>query len=1222
MWRILLAGLVLSCRLVALADEPPVDPKKPMYERLLKGADARRAQELEGKIAKLQAANQPAEAIKLAEELLDLRTRRQGVDHWQVRDARNLLSRLRSPLTDKQFEQVMAARKLAADVVALYAKGQYREAIGPAESAIRIRREVLGNRHHDTAASLNNLASLHEVLAAYALCEPLYLEALDICREVKGESHPSTATSLSNLANVYSLTGAYDKAEPIYQDALRMRREVLGTQHQDTAASLNNLAYMYRVQGAYSKAENLQQEALRIIQNMRGKNHPETAVIMGNLGLLYEAQGAHTKAEHLHQDALRIFLGRLGKAHPDTNTAFNNLATSYFAQGAYVKAEPLFQNVLQFRLAVLGDKHPLTALSLSNLAFLYKSQGKYEKAEPLLQAALRVYSAGMGETHPEIATILSNLASLHASQGEFEQAEALHQRALRIRRAGLPENHPDIAASVINLATLYSLQGEYTKAEPLFLEGLQIFRAAWGEKHRETASSLGGLATVYYLQGAIAKAEAHYREALLINREVLGENHPNTANILALLASLHVAEGKYEKALPACAEAARAFETSRLGAASGLARSLAAGESSPYLLQASSLAALARPGEAYKALELELARGLFDEQASRRELGLSPDERKQRAAISERLEIIGRRVLKLVTQKERSETEQRELSAFIAERARQYDELAQLAAVLSQREIADAAAIQAALPGECALITWVDEHDKSGNLSEHWGCVLLATGEPKWEKLPGTGENGKWTMRDIELPSQLRQALASATAPAAEIAGLAEKLNRQRLAPLAKHLAGVKRICVVPVHAMAGVPLEVLSRDYTISYVPSGTFLARLKEKAPAAGEALLAVGDPVLTRAGAKANGTQIVPAALPPGGLRIIQVAPDGAAAKAGLRPGDVIVKYGDEEITSLVALDEAIAKNAGTKEVAISIWREGEEKLLARTMAPGKLGVAVDKEPAREAIAGRRKLDATLSSLRGGDWKEIPGTRLELTHIAGLFGDRASALFDSSASETSLEELRKKGDLAKFRYVHFATHGETNNVAAMESALILAQDKLPQDTLPKVGEPYNNGQLSASEVLEYWKLDAELVTLSACETALGRDGGGDGLLGFAQAFLTAGARSVCLSLWKVDDTATTLLMQRFYQNLLGKRAGLDKPIPKAEALAEAKSWLREISSEDALKLTASMASGVVRRGKGEVLKPIISALDSRESPTKDAKPFSHPRYWSAFILIGDSN
>jgi CHAT domain-containing protein len=181
----------------------------------------------------------------------------------------------------------------------------------------------------------------------------------------------------------------------------------------------------------------------------------------------------------------------------------------------------------------------------------------------------------------------------------------------------------------------------------------------------------------------------------------------------------------------------------------------------------------------------------------------------------------------------------------------------------------------------------------------------------------------------------------------------------------------------------------------------------------------------------------------------------------------------------------------------------------------------------------------------------------------------------------------------------------------VRALESVLILSQDQLPETPMPRDGEPFINGQLSANEVLEFWDLNAELVTLSACETALGRAGGGDGLLGFTQAFLIAGSRAVCLSLWRVNDTATALLMTRFYQNLLGKRSGLNGPMPKAAALAEAKAWLRELPREEALKLIAEPNKSMDRGGD-----------DLNQPAANGDKPFAHPRNWSAFVLIGDPN
>src|SRR5262249_2667218 len=147
-----------------------------------------------------------------------------------------------------------------------------------------------------------------------------------------------------------------------------------------------------------------------------------------------------------------------------------------------------------------------------------------------------------------------------------------------------------------------------------------------------------------------------------------------------------------------------------------------------------------------------------------------------------------------------------------------------------------------------------------------------------------------------------------------------------------------------------------------------------------------------------------------------------------------------------------------------------------------------------------------------------------------------------------------------------LHFAAHGRDDPRSAYRTALILAPDPdRPAD--PTAFE--TDGEISAEQIARTWDLDADLVVLAACESALGRPAGGEGFLGFAQPLLAKGARSLVLSLWKVDDTATALLMTRFYRNLLGRRDGLKGPLPKAEALAEAKVWLRGLRRGEALKL-----------------------------------------------------
>jgi CHAT domain-containing protein len=253
-----------------------------------------------------------------------------------------------------------------------------------------------------------------------------------------------------------------------------------------------------------------------------------------------------------------------------------------------------------------------------------------------------------------------------------------------------------------------------------------------------------------------------------------------------------------------------------------------------------------------------------------------------------------------------------------------------------------------------------------------------------------------------------------------------------------------------------------------------------------------------------------------------------------------------------------------------------------------------------------------------------RRLIGTRREVLGLAELFTSAgisaAPALLDSEASQQQLLELNAAGELKRYRYLHLATHGEIDVARPMRSRLLLSRDQLPDPyDRARQGQPPLQGELTAEAILKTWKLDAELVTLSACQTGLGRPSDGEGYLGFAQALLLAGARSMVLSLWEVDDRATSLLMCRFYANLLGKRDGLEQPLAKSEALAEAKRWLRELPLSEVSKLTDKLDEHA-QRGKGRVARP---AAEDPRAPMKslaEQRPFAHPYYWAAFILIGD--
>jgi CHAT domain-containing protein len=105
--------------------------------------------------------------------------------------------------------------------------------------------------------------------------------------------------------------------------------------------------------------------------------------------------------------------------------------------------------------------------------------------------------------------------------------------------------------------------------------------------------------------------------------------------------------------------------------------------------------------------------------------------------------------------------------------------------------------------------------------------------------------------------------------------------------------------------------------------------------------------------------------------------------------------------------------------------------------------------------------------------------------------------------------------------------------------------------------------------------------------------------------------------LSRWKVDDAATALLMLRFYENLLGNRKELAQPLGRAAALQEAKTWLRRLPRKEVETLVASLTHGEIRATIGPA--PKAKVAEPARVPAGD-RPYAHPFYWAAFVLVGD--
>jgi CHAT domain-containing protein len=188
-------------------------------------------------------------------------------------------------------------------------------------------------------------------------------------------------------------------------------------------------------------------------------------------------------------------------------------------------------------------------------------------------------------------------------------------------------------------------------------------------------------------------------------------------------------------------------------------------------------------------------------------------------------------------------------------------------------------------------------------------------------------------------------------------------------------------------------------------------------------------------------------------------------------------------------------------------------------------------------------------------------LPEAEVEVKGLGRLYGAARSKIYIGAEAR----EDRAKTEAGDFQVLHFATHGVLNNAAPLYSHLVLAQ-----------GDKGEDGLLEAWELMQL-DLHADLAVLSACDTARGRFGAGEGVIGLSWALFVAGVPSTVVSQWKVESASTRELMLNFYRGLIATSSTAPVAPTKAEALRQA-------------------------------------ALKVMKSPET-----RHPFYWAGFVLVG---
>ena len=1107
------------------------------------------------------------EAIRLGTEALDVIKRLLGTEHP---DYASLLANLASYYSHLgKYEEAIRLGTEATEIqkgllgldhpnyavslgsLALYYShsGNYEEAIRLGTEAMEITKRVLGTEHPNYATSLDNLAVNYSRLGNYEEAIRLGTEALEIRKRLYGLEHPEYALSLGNLATNYSRSGNYEEALRLGTEALEIRKKVLGTEHTDFALSLGEIATYYKHLGNYEETMRLGTQALEIIKkvlrtdntlyatllgnlagyysdlgNYReairietevmeitkkvlGTGHPNYAIALGNLAGDYSHLGNYEEAIRLGTEALEIRKKVLGTDHPDYATTLGNLAGYYSALGNYMEAIRLGSEAMEIKKRILGPEHPDYASSLNELVNIYSDLGDYGEAIRLGIEAMEIRKRILGLEHPDYASSLGILAGCYSNLGDYGEAIRFGTEAMEIRKRILGSEHPDYALSLNDLAIYYSDLGNYEEAMRLGTEATEFRKKFWGNEHPYYALSLENLAVHYSLLGSYKEAIRLSTEALNIRKKVLGTEHPDYALSLSNLAVLYFYLGNYIEAYQSFNNSIEAFHAYML-------RIFA--EQSSHLRETfwgkyEYIYTKALPSYVYKYNTSESIAELYDKTCLfAKGLLLNSDIELRRLILESEDSIL---IAKYKTLSTNISIYNKLIEKPINERFMNADSLNN---VIQQQEM------------ELARESKV-YGDYTRNLTSTWKDV---------QNHLGTDDIA---IEFIDFPILGTDSIMYA----------ALTLKKDYESPHMVTLFEKKQLMGIP-----DSTYYTRTSTYDLIWEPLEEELENVK-----------------------------------------IIYFAPSGELHRIG-------IEYVPVSQTENISDKYSLHRVSSTRQLAlIQDGTKGEQSILygginydENTNATPHVSTSSVGGVRGANIIYRSNVDSLL--LRSS-YEYLEGTKREVDQIADQMKRHQIHYLYYSGADGS-EESFKKLDGTKPKMMHIATHGfylteeeaKLSNFARPQMELMMGDNQRagrPVEDKPMtrsgllfsgcnhaihhepIPDGVEDGILTAQEISTLDLRGLDLVVLSACQTALGDIASGEGVFGLQRGFKKAGAKTILMSIDKVDDEATRILMVEFYNNLMSGKS-------KYQSLKDAQKYLREY----------------------------------------DNRKYDNPKYWASFIML----
>jgi CHAT domain-containing protein/Tfp pilus assembly protein PilF len=807
-------------------------------------------------------------------------------------------------------------------------------------------------------------------------------------------------------------------------------------------------------------------------------------------------------------------------------TTLTNMGTAFWRLGEFQKALEAHDRALSLTRTT-GDLQ-IEALILSNTGAVYWSLGQPQESLKYYNQALPIFQA-RGNRRLQ-ATTLNNIATAYQQLGELQKALDALRQVVALREA--LNDRPRLGAPLNNLGLLYLQLGDLETSEKYYKQALEIRRES-GDRQNE-ATNLQGLSILYVRRGDLVSALTTAEQSLALSRAV--GDRLLEAYVLVVIGKINERQNDAKKALENFSQALTIRRA--IGDRYGEAYALSSLGSS-YLELGDSIKAVEHYNQALK-LQQEIGDKLGETETL---YGLARAESKAGDKQSARVRM--ETALAIIESTRSNVASQDFRSSFFASYQSHYDFLVNL---LMQMHYADP------LAGHNTSALEVSERSRARNLLESLNetyaqiregvdVSLLEREQSAQRRLSLDSDRltrllgGKHTpeqaqtlkkkveallaeYRDVETQIRLKSPrFAALTKPKPLVTKDIQKLlDRDSL--LLQYSLGEEKSFLWAVTSTSVKSFELPGRatidvaaqrfDKAITenqnrnitqQVEAGSTLSTLV-LGPVAKELgqrkLLIVGDGVLHH---------VAFSALP---------SPTSNNEQRPVRTKNYHPLILDHELVQLpsasvlaVVRQEMATRIAPKKEVAVladPVYQADDLRITAKNSSPGATSKATS--------SNRSVWESGLENLQ-----RLPFSRREADAIVNLVSrDQSLKAVDFAANR----EAVTSGKIASYRVVHFASHALLNNENPELSGIVLSlvdENAKPQNGFVRLYDIYN------------LRLSADLVVLSACRTALGKQVKGEGLIGLTRGFMYAGSPRVIVSLWEVNDEATAELMKKFY-------------------------------------------------------------------------------------------